>query len=62
MARCFKLGRSVGRALEAYDRDLKVMVIGTGGLSHQLDGKRAGFINKEFDSSAWTSSSPTPKR
>ena len=25
------------------------MVIGTGGLSHQLDGERAGFINKEFD-------------
>ena len=25
------------------------MVLGTGGLSHQLDGKRAGFINKPFD-------------
>ena len=32
-----------------YPEDLKVVVIGTGGLSHQLDGKRAGFINKEFD-------------
>ena len=32
-----------------YPKDLKVLVIGTGGLSHQLDGKRAGFINKEFD-------------
>jgi protocatechuate 4,5-dioxygenase, beta chain len=48
-ARCLTLGRSIGRAIEAYDRDLKVMVVGTGGLSHQLDGKRAGFINKEFD-------------
>ena len=47
--RCLALGRSVGRAIDSWDRDLKVMVIGTGGLSHQLDGKRAGFINKEFD-------------
>ena len=49
MARCFKLGRSIGRAIEAYEQDLRVMIVGTGGLSHQLDGKRAGFINKEFD-------------
>jgi protocatechuate 4,5-dioxygenase beta chain len=48
-ARCFKLGQSVGRALEAYKPDLKVLVLGTGGLSHQLDGQRAGFINKGFD-------------
>ncbi len=48
-ARCFKLGRSVGRAIESYGKDLKVVVSGTGGLSHQLDGARAGFINKEFD-------------
>jgi len=49
LARCFKLGQSIGRALETYDRDLKVVVVGTGGLSHQLDGERAGFINKDFD-------------
>jgi protocatechuate 4,5-dioxygenase beta chain len=48
-ARCFKLGQSIGRAIEAYDQDLKVLVVGTGGLSHQLDGARAGFINKQFD-------------
>lgn len=48
-ARCFKFGRSIGRALESYPKDLKVLVAGTGGLSHQLDGQRAGFINKEFD-------------
>ena len=47
--RCLKLGRSIGRALESYEQKLRVMVVGTGGLSHQLDGKRAGFINKEFD-------------
>jgi protocatechuate 4,5-dioxygenase beta chain len=48
-ARCFKLGRAVGRALEAYDKAARVLVIGSGGLSHQLDGERAGFINKPFD-------------
>ena len=47
--RCYNLGRSLGRAIEAYREDLKVVIIGTGGLSHQLDGERAGFINKEFD-------------
>jgi protocatechuate 4,5-dioxygenase beta chain len=49
LKRCLALGRSVGRAIESYPQDLRVMVVGTGGLSHQLDGKRAGFINKEFD-------------
>jgi protocatechuate 4,5-dioxygenase beta chain len=49
MARCLKLGRSVGRAINTYANDLRVLIVGTGGLSHQLDGTRAGFINKEFD-------------
>jgi len=49
VSRCLKLGRSIGRAIDSYAEDLKVLVIGTGGLSHQLDGPRAGFINKEFD-------------
>ena len=48
-ARCWKLGRALGRAIAAYEEDLRVVVIGTGGLSHQLDGPRAGFINKAFD-------------
>jgi protocatechuate 4,5-dioxygenase beta chain len=49
MRRCFHLGQSVGRAIGSYPEPLRVMVVGTGGLSHQLDGERAGFINKEFD-------------
>ena len=49
LGRCLALGRAVGRAIESFDADLKVVVLGTGGLSHQLDGPRAGFINKEFD-------------
>jgi len=48
-SRCFKLGRALGRAIASYPEDLRVVVLGTGGLSHQLDGERAGFINKEFD-------------
>ncbi len=48
-ARCFKLGRALGRAIASYPENIGVVVIGTGGLSHQLDGQRAGFINKEFD-------------
>ncbi|MGN6747596.1 MAG: class III extradiol dioxygenase family protein [Xanthobacteraceae bacterium] len=47
--RCLNLGRAIGRAIEAYAGNLRVMIVGTGGLSHQLDGKRAGFINTEFD-------------
>ncbi|HEY5965554.1 MAG TPA: class III extradiol dioxygenase family protein [Xanthobacteraceae bacterium] len=49
VARCLKLGRAIGRAIDSYPENLKVVVIGTGGLSHQLDGERAGFINKAFD-------------
>jgi protocatechuate 4,5-dioxygenase beta chain len=48
-ARCFKLGEALKRAIASYPQDLRVVVIATGGLSHQLDGERAGFINKEFD-------------
>jgi len=47
--RCYKLGQAVRRAVESYPEDLKVVVVGTGGLSHQLNGKRAGFNNPEWD-------------
>jgi len=47
--RCHALGQAVGRAIEAFPGNEKVVVLGTGGLSHQLDGERAGFINKDFD-------------
>jgi protocatechuate 4,5-dioxygenase beta chain len=48
-ARCYRLGEAIGRAVESFDTNERVVVIGTGGLSHQLDGERAGFINKAFD-------------
>ncbi|WP_028310834.1 class III extradiol dioxygenase family protein [Derxia gummosa] len=47
--RCWKLGEEVGKAVRDWKSDARVMFLGTGGLSHQLDGERAGFINKQFD-------------
>uniref|UniRef100_UPI0035AE77CB class III extradiol dioxygenase family protein n=1 Tax=Hylemonella sp. TaxID=2066020 RepID=UPI0035AE77CB len=47
--RVYALGKAVGAAIQSWKSDQKVVVLGTGGLSHQLDGERAGFINKDFD-------------
>jgi protocatechuate 4,5-dioxygenase, beta chain len=47
--RVYALGKAVGEAIAAWDSPKKVAVCASGGLSHQLDGERAGFINKEFD-------------
>jgi protocatechuate 4,5-dioxygenase beta chain len=47
--RCYKLGQTAARAIQSWQGDETVVMIGTGGLSHQLDGERAGFINKPFD-------------
>ncbi|HQQ54105.1 MAG TPA: class III extradiol dioxygenase subunit beta [Ottowia sp.] len=48
-ARCFALGQAIRRAIESYDEPLKVQIWGTGGMSHQLQGPRAGLINAEWD-------------
>ncbi|MDO6415556.1 class III extradiol dioxygenase subunit beta [Sphingomonas sp. BIUV-7] len=47
--RCWALGEAIARAVASYDEDLNVQVWGTGGMSHQLQGTRAGLINKEWD-------------
>lgn len=47
--RCFKLGRALRHAVEQFDDDLNVQIWGTGGMSHQLQGPRAGLINAEWD-------------
>ena len=47
--RCFDLGRAIRRAVESYEKDIKVSVWGTGGMSHQLHGERAGLINQKWD-------------
>ena len=48
-ARCLKFGQAIGRAIAKWRQDARVVVVSTGGLSHQLDGERAGFINPEVD-------------
>jgi protocatechuate 4,5-dioxygenase beta chain len=47
--RCFKLGRALRKAVASYPGDLRVVIMGTGGMSHQLQGKRFGFMNEAFD-------------
>jgi len=47
--RLFRLGAAVRRAIESYEQDRRVLVMGTGGLSHQLHGERYGFVNPEWD-------------
>ncbi len=47
--RCFRLGKAIRKAVESYDEPLNVQVWGTGGMSHQLQGPRAGLINREWD-------------
>jgi protocatechuate 4,5-dioxygenase, beta chain len=47
--RCFNLGRAIRKAVESYDDDLNVHIWGTGGMSHQLQGPRAGLINAPWD-------------
>jgi protocatechuate 4,5-dioxygenase beta chain len=47
--RCLNLGRSLRRAVESFDENLNVQIWGTGGMSHQLQGPRAGLINQAFD-------------
>jgi protocatechuate 4,5-dioxygenase beta chain len=48
--RCFNFGKAIKRAVESFPEDLRVVIFGTGGMSHQLQGARAGLINKEWDS------------
>ena len=47
--RCYQLGKAIRKAVESYGEDLNVQVWGTGGMSHQLHGPRAGLINREWD-------------
>ncbi|BBF85770.1 protocatechuate 4,5-dioxygenase beta chain [Aquitalea magnusonii] len=47
--RCFALGQAIRKAVESFDEDINVHIWGTGGMSHQLQGARAGLINREWD-------------
>ena len=48
-SRCYNLGKAIRKAVDSFDEDLNVQIWGTGGMSHQLQGPRAGLINREFD-------------
>lgn len=60
-ARCLRFGEAIGRAIQSWESDRRVLVMGTGGLSHQLDGTRAGYINREFDLKFMASMIDDPK-
>lgn len=60
--RCFKLGQAIRRAIATYDDDLKIQVWGTGGMSHQLQGPRAGLINPVFDNAFLDDMTANPER
>ncbi len=47
--RCYNLGKAIRNAVDSFDEDLNVQIWGTGGMSHQLQGPRAGLINQEWD-------------
>jgi len=60
--RCFELGKAIRKAVQSWDEDLKVVVFGTGGMSHQIQGPRAGLINQKFDKDFLDDLSRDPQR
>jgi protocatechuate 4,5-dioxygenase, beta chain len=60
--RCWLLGEAIARAVESYPEDLNVHVWGTGGMSHQIQGPRAGLINQEWDRNFLDNLTADPQR
>jgi protocatechuate 4,5-dioxygenase beta chain len=60
--RCYMLGKAIRRAVESYPEDLKVVIFGTGGLSHQISGPRAGLINSKWDKAFLDNLSKDPQK
>jgi protocatechuate 4,5-dioxygenase, beta chain len=60
--RCFQFGRALRKAIRSYPEDLRVLVLGTGGMSHQISGPRAGLINSKFDKAFLDNLSRDPKK
>ncbi len=59
--RCYNLGKAIRKAVESFPQDLRVVIFGTGGMSHQLQGPRAGLINEKFDRSFLDKFGPRPE-
>ena len=60
--RCHMLGKAIKKAVESWDEDLRVVIFGTGGMSHQIQGPRAGLINSEFDTAFLDGLTKDPER
>src|SRR5215468_197042 len=60
--RCYMLGKAIRKAVESYPEDLNVVIFGTGGMSHQISGPRAGLINSKFDKAFLDNLSKDPKK
>ena len=60
--RCYMLGKAIRKAVESYPQDLRVVMFGTGGMSHQISGPRAGLINSKFDKAFLDNLSRDPKK
>ncbi|HEY3518114.1 MAG TPA: protocatechuate 3,4-dioxygenase, partial [Gammaproteobacteria bacterium] len=60
--RRYALGRAIRKAIESWDEDLNVVIFGTGGMSHQIQGPRAGLINKRFDTAFLDGLARNPER
>ncbi|SEQ39457.1 protocatechuate 4,5-dioxygenase beta subunit [Amphritea atlantica] len=60
--RCWMLGEAIARAVESFPEDLNVQIWGTGGMSHQLQGPRAGLINQPFDNAFLDDLTANPQR
>jgi protocatechuate 4,5-dioxygenase beta chain len=59
--RCYDLGKAIRRAVDSFPRDLNVVIFGTGGMSHQISGPRAGLINQKFDKAFLDGLTKNPK-
>ena len=59
--RCYDLGKAIRRAVDSFPQDLNVVIFGTGGMSHQISGPRAGLINQKFDKAFLDNLTKNPK-
>jgi protocatechuate 4,5-dioxygenase beta chain len=60
--RCYMLGKAISKAVEDWDESLRIVIFGTGGMSHQIQGPRAGLVNKAFDTAFLDDLSRDPER
>jgi protocatechuate 4,5-dioxygenase beta chain len=60
--RCWRMGEAIRKAVESFPEDLKVVIFGTGGMSHQIHGERSGMINRPFDTAFLDDLTKNPER